>query len=89
MPRLEFAIPEGYEPPADAKEGQPFEDMGKFIMKPNGTMCLVMVNGAPVGGYKGDDEKGEMMPDDEAAEGESDVDTMTRMINAKRPWMNK
>ena len=51
-------MPEGYHPPEGVEDGEEFQDIATFRLKPGGKMMCVVEVGeghAPVAGYKPDD----------------------------------
>lgn len=53
----EFAAPPGYEPPADSKPGEEIPVLAKIRQKPDGTYCLVSIDGAAFAGSDQPEEK--------------------------------
>lgn len=52
-------MPKGYQPPDDAKPGEPFEVVATMVMTEDGEFELQAIDGVPI----------EEAPEDEAAEG--------------------
>jgi hypothetical protein len=44
----EFPLPEGFTPPEGTQTGTPFQALGTFRVKSDGSMCLLAVDGSPV-----------------------------------------
>jgi len=64
---ISFPLPEGFEPPADAAEGQDFDEVATFSIE-NGTVVLKAIGGTPVD--SAEDAATEGSPEEESAPGE-------------------
>lgn len=52
----EFPIPADFTPPQGTKTGEPFQALGTFRIKSDGSMCLLAVDGSPVSSSEGEAE---------------------------------
>jgi hypothetical protein len=52
----EFDIPDNFIVPEGVAEGETFEALGTFKLKPNGRMCIIKVDDAPIYSDKKDEE---------------------------------
>jgi len=55
----EFDIPDDYIVPEGVAEGETFEDIAEFKLKPNGQVCIVKIGSSPLL-----EDKGKKEPDD-------------------------
>ncbi len=68
----EFPVPDGFTPPEGTQTGEPFQSLGTFRLKSDGTMCLLAVDGSPVtsgGGDQDQDQGGAEQPPEAAPAG--------------------
>jgi hypothetical protein len=49
----EFPVPDGFTPPEGTQTGEPFQALGTFRVKSDGSMCLLAVDGSPVSSGEG------------------------------------
>ena len=62
MTRIEFKPPKEYHAPEGKGDGDEFEELVKFKIKKDGSLCLVEIGEVPMPGYK--DDEGEDKPPD-------------------------
>lgn len=60
----EFPVPKGFAPPEGTQTGEPFQALGTFRIKSDGSMCLLAVDDSPVssGENAGAEETSEAPP---------------------------
>lgn len=63
-----FVAPEGWEIPADAVPGTPFQAVGTFTMDEEGNITITEIDGSPIAGYEEEVEA--------APEGETEMEAM-------------
>ena len=66
---ISFPLPAGFEPPAEAGEGQDFDEVATFSIE-NGTVILKALGGTPVD--SAEDTEAEGTPEEQSAPGEED-----------------